>query len=288
MNPFKFSIFVLSFVHAILAFGTPATFQFLGDLEVLDDPDTPQKEGRIYLEGQVQVGGNKSATVNLSSIFLNSDPSLANFSRSIVSGQAARGSWSDNIILGGKNVTGFSNVVLGSDVSGSNNISIDSSVAGSKNLSIKANTTGDNNINIGGTISSVDYSLVVGPFVYYPFQTDVSAYIFAMGKNLTIPHDSSASHVMMFGNDSEAKYDHSVVIGNGLKNYWYASFVIGQYNAYADDMLAQNAEDGSWDKFNVWNESEPLFVVGNGHSNTNRSNAMVVYKNGKPYSRRGW
>lgn len=54
----------------------------------------------------------------------------------------------------------------------------------------------------------------------------------------------------------------SITLGNGLVNNWSNSVIVGRFN---DTSLSQ----------------EPIFVVGNGVSASERSNALEIYKNGK-------
>jgi len=65
----------------------------------------------------------------------------------------------------------------------------------------------------------------------------------------------------------------SVALGHGVSAQSYASLVVGQ----------QNVESSGYNQFS-WVGTDPLFVVGNGRGSTsgvpNRSNAMVILKNG--------
>ena len=61
---------------------------------------------------------------------------------------------------------------------------------------------------------------------------------------------------------------YATAFGNNTYSKAFGSFVIGQYNIIAGDSTQ-------------WKSTDPLFVVGNGLSSTDRSNAVTVYKNGR-------
>lgn len=61
---------------------------------------------------------------------------------------------------------------------------------------------------------------------------------------------------------------YATAFGNNTYSKSYGSFVIGQYNVITGDSTK-------------WIDTDPLFVVGNGLNNADRSNAVTVYKNGR-------
>ena len=61
---------------------------------------------------------------------------------------------------------------------------------------------------------------------------------------------------------------YATAFGNNTYSKSYGSFVIGQYNVVAGDSTQ-------------WIETDPLFIVGNGLNNADRSNALTIYKNGR-------
>jgi hypothetical protein len=61
---------------------------------------------------------------------------------------------------------------------------------------------------------------------------------------------------------------YATAFGNNTYSKSYGSFVIGQYNEIAGDSTQ-------------WVSTDPVFVVGNGLNNTDRSNAVIIYKNGR-------
>lgn len=70
------------------------------------------------------------------------------------------------------------------------------------------------------------------------------------------------------GFESRAGGPYATAIGNNLYARSYGSFVIGQFNTVAGDSLE-------------WRATDPLFVVGNGLNDSNRSNALTINKDGK-------
>ncbi len=70
------------------------------------------------------------------------------------------------------------------------------------------------------------------------------------------------------GYGSEATGYYSTAFGNNTFARAYGSFVIGQYNLISGDS-------------STWVNTDPLFVVGNGLNDSNRSNALTISKNGQ-------
>lgn len=71
------------------------------------------------------------------------------------------------------------------------------------------------------------------------------------------------THSARFGTDSEALADNSVSMGKGTQADHFASLIIGQYN------VRQQLS-------NVFNSSNSAFVVGNGLSEQDTSNALEL------------
>jgi hypothetical protein len=61
---------------------------------------------------------------------------------------------------------------------------------------------------------------------------------------------------------------YATAFGNNTYSKAFGSFVIGQFNEIAGDSTK-------------WISTDPVFVVGNGLSTTDRSNAITIYKNGR-------
>lgn len=125
-----------------------------------------------------------------------------------------------------------------------------------------------------GSIASGYISVAMGYFT-----TASSEKSTAMGANTK----ASGSYSTALGSGSEAKGsistsmgyyttafgNLSTAIGNNTKAKSFASVVLGQYN---DTMSLSET---------TWNVLDPVFVIGNGSSNTIRNNAFTVLKNGK-------
>jgi len=99
----------------------------------------------------------------------------------------------------------------------------------------------------------------------------------AMGANSKATGETSTAA----GNGSEAMGEFSTAMGNHTiasgnnslaanmytTSQSFASTVLGRYN-----IISGNTSS--------WIDTDPLFVVGNGSSSSNRNNAVIVYKNG--------
>ncbi len=71
------------------------------------------------------------------------------------------------------------------------------------------------------------------------------------------------------GYNSQADGYYATAFGNNAYARAYGSFVIGQYNELGGEDTAK------------WKSNDPLFVVGNGLNEDNRSNAFTIHKDGK-------
>lgn len=93
--------------------------------------------------------------------------------------------------------------------------------------------------------------------------TNVGDYSAAMGS------DTIASGLASFamGRATTASGDYSTAIGESTTARASNSFVMGRFNEISGTIAS-------------WIEAEPLFVIGNGVDDTNRSNAMTVLKGG--------
>ncbi len=119
-----------------------------------------------------------------------------------------------------------------------------------------------------------DYSLALGYDA-----TTIDQYGIAMGKScaalnfstLAMGYESQASafHSIAIGLQNKATGDYSVSLGTGLVSKAFSSIAIGRYN---DSIASSNNT--------LLFNSNPIFYIGNGNNNNDRSNAVVVYKSG--------
>ena len=94
----------------------------------------------------------------------------------------------------------------------------------------------------------------------------------AAGDNSTamgLSTEASGIHSFSAGNTTLAKGGASVALGRITQANGYGSLVIGEYN---DTLVAPQ---------NVTTSTTPLFIIGNGSSTVNRTNAMIVRKDGR-------
>ncbi len=81
-----------------------------------------------------------------------------------------------------------------------------------------------------------------------------------------------SSSTIVNGTYNVALGDLSVVMGSGNYAYSWCETAVGQYN---DSNVSGNPGE--------WVYTDPLFIIGNGLADNNRSNAMLVKKNGEVY-----
>jgi hypothetical protein len=78
---------------------------------------------------------------------------------------------------------------------------------------------------------------------------------------------ATGNYSTAMGRGTNASGSNSTAIGRGTSAVSLYSTAIGRYNfGYGDPI--------------TWNDNDPLFQIGNGLSNTNRSNALTVFKSG--------
>ncbi|MEN0048921.1 MAG: tail fiber protein, partial [Bacteroidota bacterium] len=110
------------------------------------------------------------------------------------------------------------------------------------------------------TEASGDYALAAG------FSTKASGdYSTALGQS----SDAFGTATLATGQDSEATGENSTAIGYGTKAISYGEVALGLFNT-----LDPNVDT------TTFTENSSLFVIGNGTSTSNRSDALRIYKNG--------
>ncbi|MCX7550476.1 tail fiber domain-containing protein [Xanthomarina sp. F2636L] len=109
-----------------------------------------------------------------------------------------------------------------------------------------------------GTLASSNYATAMG------INTVASGlYSTALGFDTNATGDASTS----IGYNTVASGEASTAMGYNTKATAYASTVIGSYNTGSGNATS-------------WIATDPLFIIGNGTSNSNKSNALTVLKNG--------
>jgi hypothetical protein len=139
----------------------------------------------------------------------------------------------------------------GSIASGTGSVAI-----GTQNQSTSINTTAIGN----GSVASVNFATAIG---YQNMATGLGS--LAMGYQSGAPGTIATS----LGEHTRARGDNTLAIGNFTTARPYASLVMGQYN------------DTSSISFITWNPNDPVFIIGNGSDENNRSNAITILKNAK-------
>ncbi len=115
---------------------------------------------------------------------------------------------------------------------------------------------GDSNTILG---HSGNFAFGSGNFI------DDSGRAFAFGHANTI---ESAADAVAIGRENIVGGVSAMAFGRNLRNSVFSSLVVGRYN----ELLEGNEEE--------WDFSDPLFVIGNGLSDSHRSNALVIRKSG--------
>ena len=150
--------------------------------------------------------------------------------------------------LTGANTSNFGDIGLHAiDLSASLSPNVLNGATGDYSFSIglSSRSVGDHSISVGGSSAHGDYAA-------------------ALGRLTTANGYNSLS----FGTLTSASGDISATFGNDTRANSLNAFVLGRYNI------------GGGNSSN-WVETDPLFEIGNGTSNSNRNNALTVLKNGK-------
>lgn len=128
-------------------------------------------------------------------------------------------------------------------------------------LGIGNDASGDNSVALGGGNTASGYA----SFSVGSGNTASGGYSSAMGVFTT----AAGEYSLVNGLNSNAEGDISAALGQGLQARGFSSTVVGMYN----DPLVSSGQSSP-------NTFAPLFAIGNGTDNANRSNAMVVMRGG--------
>ncbi|MEM7368144.1 MAG: tail fiber domain-containing protein [Bacteroidota bacterium] len=120
-------------------------------------------------------------------------------------------------------------------------------------VSIGGGTTG-----LGASSSREDYAIAIG------WNSDARGQAsIALG-----PSDAYGYNAFSTGWVTEARGNYSSTFGYQTNSYPYASMALGRFNVITGDSAA-------------WNNTDPIFMIGDGSSNSNRSNSFMIQKNGQ-------
>jgi hypothetical protein len=120
-------------------------------------------------------------------------------------------------------------------------------------VSIGGGTTG-----LGASSSREDYAIAIG------WNSDARGQAsIALG-----PSDAYGYNSFSTGWVTEARGNYSSTFGYQTNSYPYASMALGRFNVITGDSAS-------------WVSSDPLFIIGDGTSNNNRSNSFMIQKNGQ-------
>jgi len=127
--------------------------------------------------------------------------------------------------------------------------------------------TGVNTIAFGDYANAIGFGTLASGARAFASGRDTQA----SGSNSTamgVFSNASGEVSFAIGASAEASGNYASAIGRGSKAESSYSTVIGRYNFGGGNNSS-------------WIESDPLFEIGNGTSDSNRSNALTVYKNGQ-------
>lgn len=120
-------------------------------------------------------------------------------------------------------------------------------------VSIGGGTTG-----LGASSSREDYAIAIG------WNSDARGQAsIALG-----PSDAYGYNSFSTGWVTEARGNYSSTFGYQTNSYPYASMALGRFNVITGDSAS-------------WRGEDPIFMVGDGSSSTNRSNSFIIQKNGQ-------
>ncbi|MEO0899783.1 MAG: tail fiber domain-containing protein [Bacteroidota bacterium] len=120
-------------------------------------------------------------------------------------------------------------------------------------VSIGGGTTG-----LGASSSREDYAIAIG------WNSDARGQAsIALG-----PSDAYGYNAFSTGWVTEARGNYSSTFGYQTNSYPYASMALGRFNVITGDSAS-------------WVNSDPIFMIGDGTSNGNRSNSFIIQKNGQ-------
>ncbi len=191
--------------------------------------------------GSMAMGANNTADGFFSVALGANNRSSGNGAVALGLGSIASG---DNSFAMGDNTTasGYASIAMGEHSLASKNYSFA--------VGFQASATGENAIALGHiTTASGDFSLAAGA-----------------------GSEAAGKQSVAFG--GYAKADLSMALGYGTVANSYASLVLGRYNYDQTGNTDEQVSPVNW----VY--TDPILVVGNGTSNEDRNNALILYKNG--------
>ncbi len=185
-----------------------------------------------------------------------------------------------SLIVGKSNINttnprvGISTFIIGhdNDYQGGNNIFIAGNYNQTQQTSLlyfpnNAAILGNNN-----TLNSyAENSLVVGN------NNSVSQkfnFVFGLNNYVWAATSADSLFTLTVGSDNQNLANYGITMGKGLINKSFAALIIGQYNLASDTTSLTD-----------WIADDPVFVVGNGTDDLNRSNVFLIKKNGDLFTK---
>ncbi len=146
-------------------------------------------------------------------------------------------------------------------------------ILGSSNTVERYNYTMANNLMIVGNSNELDYNasntMTIGNLnkLHNPF-------VIMLGENNYTYTSTAGSNLygIIAGTDDSARTQYNYLFGQGLISRSAYALAIGKYNA------STTSDDG-------WTADAPVFMIGDGTDEANRSNALVIQKDGDIYTK---
>lgn len=163
------------------------------------------------------------------------------------------------------NAKGNGSFTFGGSSKGRGSITFEGTADEEGGIAMYGYTGGRYGVSIGGGITGLgasssrqDYAVAIG------WNSDARGQAsIALG-----PSDAYGYNSFSTGWVTEARGNYSSTFGYRTNSYPYASMAIGRYNIIEGDSAA-------------WAVNDPIFTIGDGTSNTNRSNSFNILKNGR-------
>jgi len=297
---------------------TPTQIDMLGNVSIKDDPNTvpdpdsplSELEGGLSVENSMFLKGSLYLQrTSLSygwpsiSIGLTSNNSLGRFGNIVISetgnnymgdvscsyiaGESNNISGNHLFVAGNGNYAGDYSLILGynsttSNLSGYGIVVGNNSSASEFALALGQNSHAMSNAIAIGSSHAYSYSLAIGDNSYASgcalaigYNSEAGGFSFSIG---TGTYSNALS--IAYGSGSRAEARCSFAGGNANKAIAYGQVVLGTYNDYSVQGISDQIEIADGIDFDYIRMDDPLFILGNGTSYENRSNALVVLRNG--------
>lgn len=196
---------------------------------------------------------------------------------SLAAGYNSRASGWGSVAFGGGNASGSNSFAFDGTASGSGSFSFDGDASGFGSIAFKGNATYEGAIAMNGVATGLYSVAIGGGGIYTGGARATGSHSSAMGwaskaegygsvaLGQSTAHGTSSFSANWLTN---AYGYYSSAFGYGTEAYPYASMALGRYNKIVGDT-------------NSWISADPVFMIGNGTTDSTRFTAFTVLKNGR-------